>query len=83
MSFECENCGKGAVDKLGEWCYECQEYAYSDYIESEDKWFASSRLCQRCGFASGGGADDKCDKYNMPLYMVKRKNKCKHFKKVP
>jgi len=81
MSFECANCGKGEVDKVGGWCYECQQDELYKLIDLEDKWFSSSRLCQSCIFPDGGDADDKCEKYNMPLSMVKRKNTCKHFKK--
>lgn len=80
MSFECDNCGKNSVDQPGKWCSECQEREYYAQLENEGLWFSQSRLCQRCIYAWGPGSTDTCEIYNMPLYMVARKNKCKYFK---
>lgn len=45
----------------------------------EAGWYSISRLCQNCMWAEGSGQLDKCTEYHMPLYMVKRKFKCKCF----
>lgn len=37
-------------------------------------------LCMECNHAEGPYRNDICYTYNMPLYMVLRKKKCKHFK---
>lgn len=80
MGYECGNCGKGLVDMPGKWCSECQEKEYYASMASESHWFNESALCQRCGNAEGPDSHDNCLAYNMPLYMVKRKRKCKHYK---
>lgn len=80
MSFYCGNCGKNCVSKPGDWCDECQRRAFLDELAWEEEWYSESRLCQHCAFAWGPDPNDKCGAYNMPLYMVKRKYKCKYFK---
>ena len=45
----------------------------------EEAWYKRALLCLRCEAAGGTGPSDYCDHYNMPLYMVARKNKCKQF----
>lgn len=80
--YECAECGKNEVDKPGEWCSECQKQAEYEDQESEARWFAESRLCQRCACAWGPEPSDKCSAYNMPLWMIARKNKCKRFKEI-
>ena len=49
--------------------------------ETEDEaiWYSRSRLCQSCENAGGDDAGSYCDHYDMPLYMVARKYKCKHY----
>ena len=36
-------------------------------------------LCSTCGNAEGPYWNDKCSHYKMPLSMVYRKKKCKHY----
>lgn len=80
MSYDCDVCGKGSVDRPGKWCNECQEKEHILEMESQADWFNASRLCQICGNAWGPDSCDQCGAYHMPLYMVKRKYKCKKFK---
>jgi len=80
MSYPCDVCGKNLVDKFGEWCSECQDEQYFLGMESEAIWYGESQKCQMCGNAWGPDPSDDCEAYNMPLYMVKRKYKCKKFK---
>ncbi len=80
MSFECNCCGKGSVDKYGDWCSKCQEEEFHAELNSQSEWYSKSRLCQTCNNSEGPDWNDKCIVYNMPLYMVARKNKCKHYK---
>jgi len=82
MSYYCDNCGKERAHRPGEWCSECQEQAHFEYEAWQDKWFNDSRLCQKCNNAWGPDPIDTCGAYNMPLWMVKRKNKCKRFKEI-
>ena len=79
MSFECDNCGKNSVGMYGQWCSECQRKEYYAAQESEARWYSESSLCQQCDNAEGPDSSDQCIEYHMPLYMVKRKRKCKHF----
>lgn len=39
-------------------------------------------LCIQCNNAEGPYSSDRCGHYKMPLFMVYRKNKCKHFKEI-
>lgn len=39
-------------------------------------------LCSRCAHADGPYNNDRCMHYKMPLYMVYRIKKCKHFKEI-
>ncbi|MHA1291119.1 MAG: hypothetical protein ACTSQJ_00455 [Promethearchaeota archaeon] len=80
--FECDNCGKRCVDKPGDWCSECQFNLINVCLEGQAKWFSESRLCQECYYADGDDHIDLCRKYKMPLYMVKRKYKCKYFREI-
>jgi len=80
MSFVCDNCGKNSVKNPGEWCSECQKREHYSDIEADAEWFGKSRLCQTCLNADGPYSNDKCIEYDMPLYMVARRNKCKHYK---
>lgn len=81
MSFECGNCGKNSVEQLGKWCSECQEKAMYDMIESDEIWYSQARLCLKCANAEGPDSSDYCSHYEMPLYMVKRKKKCKYYER--
>ena len=45
----------------------------------EEAWYEKAQLCLRCEGAGGTDPGDYCDHYNMPLYMVARKSKCKQF----
>jgi hypothetical protein len=38
-------------------------------------------LCLRCIYSTGIHSNDMCEWYNMPLKMVGKKKKCKHFEK--
>lgn len=49
------------------------EYNKYDYYPDEEPSYG---LCNQCANNDGCG---KCSKYKMPLYMVQRKKKCKHF----
>lgn len=80
MSYDCDVCGKNPVEQYGLWCPECQQKEKWLAEESEGRWFSSSALCQKCNFAWGCDPSDRCGSYDMPLYMVKRKRKCKRFK---
>jgi len=80
--FECDECGKNEVDKPGEWCNECQEKARLENSEWEANWYNKSQLCQKCSYCWGPDPNDKCGFYKMPLSMVARKKKCKHFKEI-
>jgi len=82
MSFECDNCGKNGVDKPGEWCSECQRRYEEDEQEAYGRWHNSAQLCMRCSHAEGPDSTDWCSAYTMPLWMVKRKFKCKNFKET-
>ena len=82
MSYECDQCGKGSVDKPGDWCNECQQKAQWEYEEDQAQWFSSSAKCQQCSNAWGPDPGDHCSAYKMPLYMVKRKKKCKRFTEI-
>ena len=82
MSFDCDVCGKNPVDQYGLWCSECQQREYDLGMESEGRWFSSARKCMECNNAEGSEPYDKCSEYGMPLYMVKRKKKCKRFKEI-
>ncbi len=42
----------------------------------------SKSLCMKCDQVDGPGYGDLCYAYNMPLYMVGRKRKCKHFSDI-
>ena len=79
MSFDCDNCGKNAVEKFGSWCSECQQEEDFRSREAEALWFRSVALCMQCGNCWGPDPSDKCEAYNMPLSMVGRKRKCKKF----
>lgn len=39
-------------------------------------------LCMMCDHAEGPYNNDRCMHYKMPLYMVYRQKKCKHFKEI-
>jgi len=80
MSFDCCNCGKNSVNNYGSWCSECQQEEELHFLESQAEWHSRISLCLICQNASGCDSGDKCYVYNMPLYMVGRKKKCKHFK---
>lgn len=82
MSFECDNCGKNEVDQPGKWCNACQERERYEEEEAYGRWHNSAQLCMRCNNAWGPDSTDKCGAYNMPLWMVKRKRKCKYFKEI-
>lgn len=82
MSYNCDECGKNPVEQYGSWCSECQKREHYLQMEDEERWYISSALCQQCNFAGGCDPSDKCSEYNMPLYMVKRKKKCKCFKEI-
>ena len=82
MSYNCDECGKNPVEQYGLWCSECQKREYYLQMEDEERWYSSSALCQQCNSAGGGDPSDNCSAYNMPLYMVKRKKKCKRFKEI-
>jgi len=79
--FVCEICGKRYVDRPGGWCSKCQERERDEDKKSAAEWYNRSRLCQACDYCWGPDPGDMCGYYMMPLYMTKRKNKCKHFKK--
>lgn len=79
MSYDCDNCGKNSVDMYGKWCSECQEKEKYAQEDSDARWYSESALCMKCGNAWGPDPPDKCEAYDMPLYMVKRKKKCKRF----
>ena len=67
----------------GDWyCSKCQEEDLWAEQEALGRWYSESGLCQKCSNANEGGWDDKCEAYDMPLHMVKRKNKCKRFKEI-
>ena len=81
MSFSCNGCGaelRGTGD--AGYCSSYSEKMNEGYEEAEARWFSKSRLCHMCGNAWGPDPCDRCDAYNMPLYMVARKKKCKRFK---
>jgi len=80
--FECDNCGKNSVDKPGKWCDDCQKREYYETQKYEAEWYSKSRKCQTCHNADGCDPTDKCIHYKMPLSMVARKKKCKHFKEI-
>jgi len=72
---------KCAMIWYGDWyCPECQKEEEIWCGEQESKWFSECALCLKCAFAEGPYSNDLCGYYKMPLYMVKRKHKCKHFK---
>ena len=74
---------KIAMRWYGDWyCSECQQEEEWLQQEDEARWFASCRKCVECSNAWGPDPGDKCDAYKMPLYMVKRKKKCKRFKEI-
>jgi hypothetical protein len=78
-----ETCNKHktAMYWYGDWyCSDCQKEEEYAYQESEARWYSQSALCQRCMYSNCGEFTDKCSEYNMPLYMVARKKKCKHYK---
>jgi len=70
------------VEQYGLWCSECQKREFYLQQEDEARWYNSSALCQQCNFAWGCDPSDNCGAYNMPLYMVKRKKKCKKFREI-
>jgi len=78
--FDCDECGKNSVSRPGDWCPKCQESELHSYLNDQAQWFSQCALCLRCSYAWGAEPSDKCEIYGMPLYMVARKNKCKHFK---
>jgi len=47
-----------------------------------DDWYHECRLCLSCKYATGDGSGDYCTKYGMPLFMVKRKFKCKYYEEI-
>ena len=49
------------------------------YMMNMEKWYSSIALCLRCRWAEGSDRGDQCTEYHMPLYMVRRKRKCKSF----
>ena len=62
-------------------------YGYSDdeiYGDPDDNYEDNfiGGLCMTCGNANGPYNYDRCVHYDMPLYMVYRKKKCKHFKEI-
>jgi len=81
MSYSCNNCGR-ELNGTGDagYCNECSRQMNDAYLDSEAKWYSRSSLCQKCNNAWGPDSCDRCDAYDMPLYMVARKKKCKRFK---
>lgn len=77
MSYECPLCGK--IKSSPAYCRECNKEAYYAELDSRNIWYKQCQLCLRCDNALGDHPDDKCLAYEMPLYMVARKKKCKHF----
>jgi len=64
----------------GDWyCSECQKEEEMYEHQAEADWYTASEKCQQCAYL-----DDPpygyCIHYNMPIFMTKRKYKCKHFK---
>ena len=82
MSFTCDCCGKGTVEKYGGWCSECQEEELHAELNSQSEWFSKCRLCLTCTNMEGPDWNDECNHYKMPIYMVARKRKCKHYKEA-
>jgi len=82
VSYNCGECGKNPVEQYGLWCSECQKREEWLWQEDQARWFNSSAKCQQCGYCWGPDPSDRCGYYNMPLYMVKRKKKCKRFKEI-
>ncbi len=83
MSFSCNGCGeelRGTGD--AGYCNECSISMNEGYEIAEAKWYASAALCMKCANVFGPDPSDKCESYDMPLYMVKRKKKCKCFKEI-
>ena len=77
--FLCDECGKSGVKKHGEWCNECQEKEWLAAQEYAENWYNSCAKCLECANATGPESCDKCIVYNMPLWMCKRKKRCKKF----
>ena len=75
MNFECENCNAG-VNKIGDLCDKCLEDEMFAEHESLERRFAGAQLCAICGNLDDL---DRCTAYRMPLWMVKRKFRCKHY----
>lgn len=73
--FECGSCGKNSVKTPGLWCSECQ----IECIYIEEEWYKQAAKCLACANAEGPDRRDYCAHYEMPLFMVKRKNRCKHY----
>lgn len=82
MSYNCDECGKNPVEQYGLWCNECQQREAWLWEEDQARWFSSSAKCQQCGYCWGPDPSDRCEYYDMPLSMVKRKKKCKRFKEI-
>lgn len=80
--FECDDCGKVSVDKPGDICSECQETNYMYEIQAVEEWCSSAALCLECYYVEGPDQSDLCGFYMMPLYMTKRKRKCKHYRPI-
>ena len=78
-NFLCNNCGVNLVDAPSTWCTECQRYEAEQDRIMEEAWFSRSALCQICANSSGPSGGDRCIIYDMPLHMVARKNRCKHY----
>ena len=67
----------------GDWyCSNCQEEDHLRELDNMDQWYSQSAKCQQCGNADGGDWSDKCHHYKMPLYMCKRKKRCKYYIKI-
>ena len=83
MSFVCNGCGSDLIGSGDAgYCSDCSVAMNEGYEEAEGRWFSSARKCMGCNNAWGPDPGDKCDAYKMPLYMVKRKKKCKRFKEI-
>lgn len=63
----------------GDWfCSECQEEEEAYEHQAEANWYTASAKCQQCAYIDDPYGN--CEHYKMPISMVKRKKKCKHFK---